>query len=220
MSLSHTTWAPAVKSKLTSEYLNRVAAFIQETYHDQQRVFPPQEKIFNALEKTPLPSTKVIIMGQDPYHEIDQAQGLSFSVPDSIPAPPSLQNILKELSTDIGSRKSHDLTSWSMQGVLLLNAVLTVPEGKANAHQGIIWEPLTDALIQIASEDEAPKVFILWGKFAQSKRKLIDESKHLVLMSAHPSPLSAYRGFFGSQPFSKANQFLIENERQPINWLN
>ena len=219
MPLTHTTWAPAVKAKLTSDYLDRVAMFINQTYQLGENIFPPREKIFAALETTPLPETKVVIMGQDPYHEIGQAQGLSFSVPDDIPAPPSLQNILKELSTDIGQRQSHDLTSWAEQGVLLLNAVLTVPEGRANAHQGLIWEPLTDALIQIASEDSAPKVFILWGKFAQSKRRFVDESKHLVITSAHPSPLSAYRGFFGSQPFSKANAYLSTHNRAAIDWL-
>ncbi|MDV8951590.1 uracil-DNA glycosylase [Leuconostoc falkenbergense] len=219
MPLTHTTWAPAVKAKLTSDYLDRVAMFINQTYQLDGNIFPPREKIFAALETTPLPETKVVIMGQDPYHEIGQAQGLSFSVPDDVPAPPSLQNILKELSTDIGQRQSHDLTSWAEQGVLLLNAVLTVPEGRANAHQGLIWEPLTDALIQIASEDSAPKVFILWGKFAQSKRRFVDESKHLVITSAHPSPLSAYRGFFGSQPFSKANAYLSTHNRAAIDWL-
>jgi uracil-DNA glycosylase len=219
MPLTHTTWAPAVKAKLTSDYLDRVAIFINQTYQFEENIFPPREKIFSALETTPLPETKVVIMGQDPYHEVGQAQGLSFSVPDDVPAPPSLQNILKELSTDIGQRQSHDLTSWAEQGVLLLNAVLTVPEGRANAHQGLIWEPLTDALIQIASEDSAPKVFILWGKFAQSKRRFVDESKHLVITSAHPSPLSAYRGFFGSQPFSKANAYLRTHNREPIDWM-
>ncbi|MFT8571847.1 MAG: uracil-DNA glycosylase [Leuconostoc pseudomesenteroides] len=219
MPLNHTTWAPAVKAKLTSDYLDRVAIFINQTYQLTENIFPPREKIFAALETTPLPETKIVIMGQDPYHEVGQAQGLSFSVPDDVPAPPSLQNILKELSTDIGQRQSHDLTSWAEQGVLLLNAVLTVPEGRANAHQGLIWEPLTDALIQIASEDSTPKVFILWGKFAQSKRRFVDESKHLVITSAHPSPLSAYRGFFGSQPFSKANAYLRTHNREPIDWI-
>lgn len=219
MPLTHTTWAPAVKAKLTSDYLDRVAIFINQTYQLTENIFPPREKIFAALETTPLPETKIVIMGQDPYHEVGQAQGLSFSVPDDVPAPPSLQNILKELSTDIGQRQSHDLTSWAEQGVLLLNAVLTVPEGRANAHQGLIWEPLTDALIQITSEDSTPKVFILWGKFAQSKRRFVDESKHLVITSAHPSPLSAHRGFFGSQPFSKANAYLRTHNREPIDWI-
>ncbi|WEV54060.1 uracil-DNA glycosylase [Leuconostocaceae bacterium ESL0723] len=218
--LSHTTWAPYLKRELTPEYINAVADFLTTVYHGNQAIFPPKDRVFAALEETPLPDTKVVIMGQDPYHEVGQAQGLSFSVPDQVPAPPSLQNILKELADDIGPRSSHDLSSWARQGVLLLNAVLTVPQGRANGHQGKIWEPLTDAIIKISSADDHPKVFILWGRFAQSKRPLIDESKHLVLTSAHPSPLSAYRGFFGSRPFSKANQFLTEHGRQPIDWLH
>ncbi|CAK8054185.1 uracil-DNA glycosylase [Eupransor demetentiae] len=218
--LSHTSWAPYLKQKLTPQYLDEVAQFLQDIYQGPKTVFPPRKAVFAALEKTPLPDTKVVIMGQDPYHEVGQAQGLSFSVPDDVPAPPSLQNILKELASDIGPRQSHDLSSWAQRGVLLLNAVLTVPEGQANGHQGRIWEPLTDSLIQIASEDPQPKVFILWGRFAQSKRHLIDENRHLVLVSAHPSPLSAYRGFFGSRPFSKANAYLEEHGRAGIDWLH
>ncbi|CAH1854755.1 uracil-DNA glycosylase [Convivina intestini] len=218
--LSHTSWAPGINAELSPTYLAEIADFINQVYQSDQAIYPPREKLFAALEQTPLSNTKVVIMGQDPYHEPGQAQGLSFSVPDDVPAPPSLQNILKELATDIGSRPSHDLSSWAQQGVLLLNSVLTVPKGQANAHRGQIWEGLTDALIKIASDDAQPKVFILWGRFAQSKRKLIDEKKHLVLTSVHPSPLSAYRGFFGSQPFSKANTFLIEKGREPINWLH
>ncbi|MEX0380424.1 uracil-DNA glycosylase [Leuconostoc sp. MS02] len=219
MPLSHTTWAPYVNEKLTLKQIKDIQYFLNTVYQTDT-IFPPRDKVFSALVETPLKATKVIIMGQDPYHEIHQAQGLSFSVPDSVPAPPSLRNILKELATDIGQRQSHDLTSWATQGVLLLNAVLTVPEGRANAHAGQVWEPLTDAIIQTSSDDDAPKVFILWGKYAQSKRRLIDESKHLVLVSAHPSPLSSYRGFFGSQPFSKANAFLMAKGRSQVDWLN
>lgn len=219
MPLSHTTWTPYVKEKLTNGQIKDIQYFL-DTIYQTDTIFPPRDQVFSALVATPLTNTKVIIMGQDPYHEVDQAQGLSFSVPDDILAPPSLRNILKELATDIGERRSHDLTSWTTQGVLLLNAVLTVPKGRANAHAGQVWEPLTDAIIQIASEDNEPKVFILWGKYAQSKRRLIDESKHLVLMAVHPSPLSAYRGFFGSQPFSQANAFLKANGRAPVDWLN
>lgn len=219
MPLSHTTWAPYVNEKLTLKQIKDIQYFLNTVYQTDT-IFPPRDRVFSALVETPLKATKVIIMGQDPYHEIHQAQGLSFSVPDSVPAPPSLRNILKELATDIGQRQSHDLTSWATQGVLLLNAVLTVPEGRANAHAGQVWEPLTDAIIQTSSDDDAPKVFILWGKYAQSKRRLIDESKHLVLVSAHPSPLSSYRGFFGSQPFSKANTFLMANGRSQVDWLN
>ena len=147
MPLSHTTWAPAVKAKLNPEYLKQVAQFIQSTYREDAHIFPQQKNIFAALEKTPLPETKVVIMGQDPYHNIGQAQGLSFSVPENVPAPPSLQNILKELSTDVGPRQSHDLTSWST--VYCTKCCLNSSRRAANAHQGKIWEPLTDSLIQI-----------------------------------------------------------------------
>ena len=218
MPLAHTSWASSIKTKLTPEQITAIHQFLATVYQTQT-VYPPKDKVFAALMATPLPQTKVVIMGQDPYHEVGQAQGLSFSVPDNVPAPPSLRNILKELTTDIGPRQSHDLTTWAQQGVLLLNAVLTVPAGQANGHAGTVWEPLTDAIITTASEDASPKVFILWGKYAQSKRRLIDESKHLVLTSAHPSPLSAYRGFFGSRPFSKANAFLAAQNRTTIDWL-
>lgn len=218
MPLAHTSWALPIKTKLTPEQIKAIHQFLATVYQTQT-VYPPKDKVFAALMATPLPQTKVVIMGQDPYHEVGQAQGLSFSVPDNVPAPPSLRNILKELTTDIGPRQSHDLTTWAQQGVLLLNAVLTVPAGQANGHAGTVWEPLTDAIITTVSEDASPKVFILWGKYAQSKRRLIDESKHLVLTSAHPSPLSAYRGFFGSRPFSKANAFLAAQNRTTIDWL-
>lgn len=218
MPLAHTSWALPIKTKLTPEQIKAIHQFLATVYQIQT-VYPPKDKVFAALMATPLPQTKVVIMGQDPYHEVGQAQGLSFSVPDNVPAPPSLRNILKELTTDIGPRQSHDLTTWAQQGVLLLNAVLTVPAGQANGHAGTVWEPLTDAIITTVSEDASPKVFILWGKYAQSKRRLIDESKHLVLTSAHPSPLSAYRGFFGSRPFSKANAFLAAQNRTTIAWL-
>ena len=218
MPLAHTSWALPIKTKLTPEQITAIHQFLATVYQIQT-VYPPKDKVFAALMATPLPQTKVVIMGQDPYHEVGQAQGLSFSVPDNVPAPPSLRNILKELTTDIGPRQSHDLTTWAQQGVLLLNAVLTVPAGQANGHAGTVWEPLTDAIITTVSEDASPKVFILWGKYAQSKRRLIDESKHLVLTSAHPSPLSAHRGFFGSRPFSKANAFLAAQNRTTIDWL-
>lgn len=219
MPLANTSWAPYIKATLAPEQITAIQQFLNTAYQNQT-VYPPRDKVFAALTTTSLPQTKVVIMGQDPYHEVGQAQGLSFSVPDTIPAPPSLRNILKELATDIGPRQSHDLTSWAQQGVLLLNAVLTVPAGQANGHAGQVWEPLTDAIMTVASADASPKVFILWGKYAQSKRRLIDESKHLVLTSAHPSPLSAYRGFFGSRPFSQANTFLAAQNRETIDWLN
>lgn len=161
----------------------------------------------------------MVILGQDPYHGPRQAQGLSFSVPDDIPAPPSLQNILKELADDIGMKESHDLTSWARQGVLLLNASLTVPAGQANGHAGQIWEPFTDAVIKVVNEKDTSVVFILWGSYARKKKALITNPKHLVLESPHPSPLSAHRGFFGSKPFSKTNAFLTSQGIEPINWL-
>lgn len=161
----------------------------------------------------------MVILGQDPYHGPGQAQGLSFSVPTNFPAPPSLQNILKELGQDLGEKKAHDLTSWAEQGVLLLNACLTVPAGQANGHAGLIWEPFTDAVIKVVNAQEQPVVFILWGAYARKKKAMITNPHHLVLESAHPSPLSSYRGFFGSRPFSKANHFLAENGRAAIDWL-
>ena len=160
-----------------------------------------------------------MILGQDPYHGPGQAQGLSFSVPDDIPAPPSLQNILKELAEDVGLKPSHDLTPWAEQGVLLLNACLTVPASQANGHAGLIWEEFTDAVIRLVSQEEEHVVFILWGAYARKKKSLIDASKHLIIESAHPSPLSAYRGFFGSRPFSRTNAYLTEMGREPIDWL-
>lgn len=171
------------------------------------------------MQETSLKDTKVVILGQDPYHGPNQAQGLSFSVPDDLQAPPSLQNILKELNEDIGMKKTHDLTSWAQQGVLLLNACLTVPEHQANAHQGLIWEPFTDAVIKLVNDKTVPVVFILWGGFARKKKGLITSPIHYIIEGPHPSPLSAYRGFFGSKPFSKTNQFLQSTNQEPINWL-
>lgn len=155
----------------------------------------------------------------DPYHGPNQAQGLSFSVSDDLLAPPSLKNILKELEDDIGVRNHHDLTTWGQQGVLLLNACLTVPAGNANGHAGQIWEPFTDAIIKVANEKQTPVVFILWGGYARKKKVLITNPIHHVIESAHPSPLSAYRGFFGSHPFSKANDFISQDGLVPIDWL-
>ncbi len=160
-----------------------------------------------------------MILGQDPYHGEGQAQGLSFSVPDSIPAPPSLQNIFKELFSDLGLEKSSPaLTAWAQQGVLLLNACLTVPAGRANGHAGLIWEPFTDAIIKGVNSKTTPVVFILWGAYARKKKALITNPQHLVIESAHPSPFSAHRGFFGSPPFSRTNAFLAENVFTPIDW--
>lgn len=191
--------------------------FLKEVYA-QGVVYPPEEKVFAAIQTTALEDVKVVILGQDPYHGPDQAQGLSFSVPDDLPAPPSLQNILKELAEEGFAKTNHDLTAWAQQGVLLLNACLTVPAGQANGHAGLIWEPFTDAIIQVVNDKPEPVVFIFWGSYARKKKALVTNPQHTVLESAHPSPLSAYRGFFGSKPFSRANQILQTKGLAPIDW--
>ena len=216
--MQHSAWHDAIKEYLPEHYYGKVKAFLAQVYQ-QGTVYPPQDKVFAALQKTNLEDVRVVILGQDPYHGPNQAQGLSFSVPDDLPAPPSLQNILKELEDDIGHRAHHDLTAWAEQGVLLLNACLTVPAGNANGHAGLIWEPFTDAIIRLVNDLDRPVVFILWGGYARKKKALITNGQHLVIESAHPSPLSSYRGFFGSRPFSKTNAFLTKNQEAPIDWL-
>ena len=216
--MQHSAWHDAIKEYLPEHYYGKVKAFLAQVYQ-QGTVYPPQDKVFAALQKTSLEDVRVVILGQDPYHGPKQAQGLSFSVPDDLPAPPSLQNILKELEDDIGHRAHHDLTAWAEQGVLLLNACLTVPAGNANGHAGLIWEPFTDAIIRLVNDLDRPVVFILWGGYARKKKTLITNGQHLVIESAHPSPLSSYRGFFGSRPFSKTNAFLTKNQEAPIDWL-
>ncbi|MFN8648656.1 uracil-DNA glycosylase [Streptococcus sp.] len=216
--MQHSAWHDAIKEYLPEHYYGKVKAFLAQVYQ-QGTVYPPQDKVFAALQKTSLEDVRVVILGQDPYHGPKQAQGLSFSVPDDLPAPPSLQNILKELEDDIGHRAHHDLTAWAEQGVLLLNACLTVPAGNANGHAGLIWEPFTDAIIRLVNDLDRPVVFILWGGYARKKKALITNGQHLVIESAHPSPLSSYRGFFGSRPFSKTNAFLTKNQEAPIDWL-
>lgn len=216
--MQHSTWHDLIKEELPEGYFTQINHFLDNSY-SQGIVYPPREKVFNAIQTTPLEDVKVVIIGQDPYHGPKQAQGLSFSVPDDLPAPPSLQNILKELIDDIGLREHHDLTSWAEQGVLLLNACLTVPAGNANGHAGLIWEPFTDAIIKVVNKQSKPVVFILWGGYARKKKALITNPNHHIIESAHPSPLSAYRGFFGSRPFSQANHFLIQDGLGPIDWL-
>ena len=216
--MQHSAWHDAIKEYLPEHYYGKVKAFLAQVYQ-QGTVYPPQDKVFAALQKTSLEDVRVVILGQDPYHGPKQAQGLSFSVPDDLPAPPSLQNILKELEDDIGHRAHHDLTARAEQGVLLLNACLTVPAGNANGHAGLIWEPFTDAIIRLVNDLDRPVVFILWGGYARKKKALITNGQHLVIESAHPSPLSSYRGFFGSRPFSKTNAFLTKNQEAPIDWL-
>lgn len=215
--MQHSTWHDAIKKELPEQYYSKINAFLNEVY-SQGAVYPPREKVFAAIQTTALEEVKVVILGQDPYHGPFQAQGLSFSVPNSLQAPPSLQNILKELAEDVGTKVNHDLTRWAEQGVLLLNACLTVPAGNANGHAGLIWEPFTDAVIKVVNQVERPVVFVLWGSYARKKKALITNPQHLIIESAHPSPLSAYRGFFGSKPFSKANTFLEETGQSPIDW--
>lgn len=216
--MEHSAWHDAIKQYLPEHYYGQINDFLERVYA-QGTIYPPKDKVFAALQKTSYEDVRVVILGQDPYHGPNQAQGLSFSVPDGMQAPPSLQNILKELAEDIGLRDHHDLTAWAEQGVLLLNACLTVPAGNANGHAGLIWEPFTDAIIRVVNDIKRPVVFILWGGYARKKKALITNPQHLIIESAHPSPLSAYRGFFGSQPFSKTNDFLIKNNEKTIDWL-
>lgn len=188
--------------------------------YDKKTIYPPKDYIFNALKLTSYKDTKVVIVGQDPYHGEYQAHGLSFSVQKGVKLPPSLQNIYKELESDLGipPRTDGDLTGWAKQGVLMLNAVLTVEKDKAASHRNLGWEPMTDYIIKLLNKKDEPIVFILWGNFAKEKAKLITNPNHYIIISPHPSPFSAYSGFFGSKPFSKTNDFLISKKMQPIDW--
>ena len=190
------------------------------TEYDTKTIYPPKNYIFNALKLTSFKDTKVVIVGQDPYHEEQQAHGLSFSVQKGVKLPPSLQNIYKELEADVDikPRVDGDLTGWARQGVLLLNAVLTVEKGHAGSHRNMGWELLTDYIIKVLNTKNTPVVFILWGNFAKEKAKLITNPIHYIIMSPHPSPLSAYSGFFGSKPFSKTNNYLVSHGLTPIDW--
>ena len=188
--------------------------------YDKKVIYPPKDYIFNALKLTSYKDTKVVIVGQDPYHGEHQAHGLSFSVQKGVKLPPSLQNIYKELESDLGvpPRSDGDLTGWAKQGVLMLNAVLTVEKDKAASHRNLGWEPMTDYIIKTLNKKEEPVVFILWGNFAKEKAKLITNPNHYIIISPHPSPLSAYSGFFGSKPFSKTNDYLVSKGLTPIDW--
>ena len=212
-------WDAILDGEFEKEYYLKIRGILKDEYFSRT-VFPPMNDIFNALKYTPYNETKVVILGQDPYHEIGQAHGLSFSVKRGIKIPPSLVNIYKELNTDIGMAiPTHgELTSWAKQGVLLLNATLTVRQGQANSHQSIGWSIFTDEVIKKLDKNDNPIVFILWGGNARSKKKYITNKNHFVIESVHPSPLSAYNGFFGSRPFSRANEFLRSNGVKPINW--
>lgn len=218
--LYHPTWRPIVKPLFQQDFMKRLSAFVQrERAHTT--VFPPADLVFNALRLTPFDEVKVVILGQDPYHNFGQAHGLSFSVPAGVAHPPSLRNIFAELVTDISGfhvPTSGDLTYWAKQGVLLLNATLTVRAHEAGSHQRMGWEEFTDHIISAVSHNLEHVVFILWGSYAHKKGQLVDSSKHLVLRAVHPSPLSAYRGFFGSKPFSQANTYLESKSKEPIDW--
>mgnify|MGYP003576608537 CR=1 FL=1 len=214
------SWKAVLEQEFSKPYMNELRAFLKDEQTHYQ-VFPPNKLIFNAFEHTPFDQVKVVILGQDPYHNIGQAHGLSFSVQPGVAIPPSLRNMYIELSTDIdGFKAPHHgtLTKWADQGILLLNAVLTVRAHTAASHQKRGWEIFTDTVIKELSRKRENIVFILWGNYAKQKTKLIDSSKHLVITSAHPSPLSAHNGFFGSKPFSKTNQYLIDHNKTPIDW--
>lgn len=214
----HESWKPFLKSEFEKPYFKELSEFLHQEY-ETKTIFPRKELVFRAFA-TDLNDVKVVILGQDPYHTPGAAEGLAFSVPNSQPIPPSLVNIYKEIDSDIGKHVNPrgSLRNWQKQGVLLLNTVLTVEAHKAKSHSGKGWETFTTATIEYLNKERPHLVFILWGRDARNKKSLIDTSKHLVLESAHPSPLSAYSGFFGSKPFSKCNKFLVDNGLEPIIW--
>lgn len=214
----HESWKPFLESEFAKPYFKELAKFLHSAY-ETKTVYPKKSQVFRAFS-TDLDSVKVVILGQDPYHTPGAAMGLAFSVPSSEPIPPSLINIYKEIDSDIGhhENKSGDLSNWQKQGVLLLNNVLTVEAHKAGSHRGKGWETFTQATIEYLNSKCDHLVFILWGRDARNKKSLIDSSKHLVLESPHPSPLSAYAGFFGNHHFSKTNEFLKAHNKTPINW--
>ncbi len=212
-------WLEPLKPEFSKPYYKELYAKVKEEYA-KHLVFPPSNEIFSAFELTPLKDVKVVIIGQDPYHNVGQAHGLCFSVKPDVAIPPSLVNIYKELESDLGCYVPNNgyLVKWAKQGVLLLNTVLTVQAHQANSHRGIGWEEFTNAAISVLNEQDRPIVYILWGAPAQTKKKMLNNPKHLILEAPHPSPLSAYRGFFGSKPFSKTNAFLEANGLEPIDW--
>lgn len=219
MRLIGNDWDNILNNVWESEGFKKFLHIVKNEY-DKKIIYPPKNYIFNALKLTCYSKVKVVIVGQDPYHGINEAHGLSFSVQKGIKIPPSLKNIFKELKEDlnIDEPDNGDLTKWAEEGVLLLNAVLTVEKDKPASHKNLGWERLTDYIIKKISDKNEPVVFILWGNFARNKKHLIDSSKHLIIESAHPSPFSARYGFFGSKPFSRTNEFLIKNNVKPINW--
>lgn len=214
------SWKKVLQKEFDEKYFEDLIDFVKSEYQ-KSTVYPPAKFIFNAFNLTPFDKVKVVILGQDPYHGPNQANGLAFSVNDNIPTPPSLVNIYKEIESDLGVKtknKNGNLENWARQGVLMLNATLTVKAAQAGSHQNKGWEKFTDAVVKILSEQKENLVFILWGSYAQKKGSVIDENKHLVIRSVHPSPLSAYGGFFGSKPFSQTNSYLIFTGSEPIEW--
>ena len=219
MSMIDNDWLPAIKEEYSKPYYKELFTFVKDEY-SKYVVYPPADDIFNAFHFTPLSKVKVLILGQDPYHNHGQAHGLCFSVQKGVEIPPSLVNIYKELHDDLGCTiPDHGcLTKWAEQGVLMLNTVLTVRAHQAGSHQRRGWEEFTDAAIRVLAEQKEHLVFILWGAYAQKKGAFIDRNKHLVLTSVHPSPLSAYNGFFGNKHFSRTNEYLVAHGETPINW--
>jgi uracil-DNA glycosylase len=216
----HASWQAVIGEEFEKPYMKELRAFLAHEKAMGKTIYPPSPFIFNAFNHTPFEQVRVVIIGQDPYHGPNQAHGLSFSVPNGIALPPSLQNIFKEIASDLNIKmgKNGDLTPWADQGVLLLNATLTVEQAKAGAHQGKGWEQFTDAAISALNQYRENLVFLLWGSYAQHKGAMIDEKKHLVLKSVHPSPLSAHRGFFGNHQFSQTNTYLTAHAQPAIRW--
>ena len=217
----HESWLKFIKSEFDKEYMKNIKKSILNYKKSGKIIYPKNNEIFNALNLTDFEKTKVIILGQDPYHGPGQAHGLSFSVKDGIKPPPSLINIFKEIESDLSinvEKGNGNLTRWAKQGVLLLNSLLTVEKGKPLSHKEIGWETLTDKIIEVLNQNKRGLVFILWGSHARSKKYLISQNKNLIIESSHPSPLSAHRGFIGSRPFSRTNKYLVKNNMNPINW--
>lgn len=219
MGMIENDWLAELEEEFRKPYYKELYGFVKNEYSTNQ-VFPPAEDIFNAFHLTPLSEVKVVILGQDPYHNVGQAHGLCFSVKPDVDIPPSLVNIYKELHDDLGCYIPNNgyLVKWARQGILMLNTVLTVRAHMANSHRGKGWEEFTDAAIRALNKQDRPIVFILWGRPAQTKKKMLNNPRHLILEAPHPSPLSAYNGFFGSRPFSKTNEFLEKNGLEPIDW--
>jgi len=214
------SWKKVLQAEFSKYYFENIVAFLKTEKAQNKTIYPPGSLIFNAFDKTPFTKLKVVLLGQDPYHGAGQAMGLSFSVPKGMRQPPSLINIFKELQDDVGVPvpATGDLTPWATQGVMLLNAALTVRAGEPNSHAKLGWHQFTDAVIRKVSDEKEGIVFLLWGSFAHQKQELIDQTKHYVLKAAHPSPYSADKGFFGCRHFSKTNNYLVQQKQDPINW--